>query len=68
VKRDALGLPAPAQQKPAEKTSKAKAAPTKEAAKSKPSKSSERKENKPVPKTLPEALKLVWIVANVFSD
>lgn len=66
VKRDALGLRAPVQQKPTEKASKAKAAPTKDATKSKPSKSSEKKENKPVPKTLPEALKLVYIICFFF--
>ena len=63
MKRDALGLPPPVQQKPAEKSSKAKAAPTKDAAKSKPSKGSEKKENKPIPKNLPEALKLVYITS-----
>jgi len=62
VKRDALGLPPPVQQKPAEKSSKAKA-PTKDAAKSKSSKGSEKKENKPIPKNLPEALKLVYITS-----
>ena len=61
MKRDALGLPPPAQPKQAEKPSKAKAASTKEVSK-KSSSGSEKKENKPVPKTLPEALKLVIII------